>query len=447
MKSKSFQIINFILVAGMILSACASQAQAVSPAQPPSNVNSVPVSNNNNSTSPSVSQATMAPTTMAMPAMTPESSMMSTMSGPTTKTGATDLRQTLDRLFSEHVLLAASATGAALGGRQDEFKAAADALDGNSKDIAAAIGSVYGQSAADAFLPLWRNHINLVVNYTTGLATKDKAKSDKAVQDLIAYTKVFADFLTKADPNLDNAATAKMVEYHILTLKAVIDAQANGDPTQVYTALRTARAHMSMFAESLATAIAQQFPDKFSGQADSPAATLRASLDALLSEHVYLAADATGAALGGRQAEFQAAAATLDDNSKDIAAAVGSIYGQKAQDTLLPLWRSHINLVVDYTTGLATKDKAKSDKAVQDLLGYIPQLAAFFSSANPSLDKATLTDLIKTHILTLKSVIDAQAAGNPVDAYTALRAAFAHMPMVGDPLSEAIVQQFPDKFK
>src|SRR5574341_1030806 len=58
--------------------------------------------------------------------------------------------------------------------------------------------------------------------------------------------------------------------------------------------------------------------------ADTPAADLRSALDQLLGEHVQLAADATNAALNGRDAEFKAAAATLDANSVDIANAIGS---------------------------------------------------------------------------------------------------------------------------
>ena len=53
---------------------------------------------------------------------------------------------------------------------------AAGALDGNSIDIAKAIGSVYGAGAEQAFLPLWRKHIGFVVDYTVGVATKDNAR-------------------------------------------------------------------------------------------------------------------------------------------------------------------------------------------------------------------------------------------------------------------------------
>ena len=69
---------------------------------------------------------------------------------------ASDLRVALNNLLQEHVFLAAVATGHALGGREAAFKAAAESLDANSVDLAAAIGAAYGQEAEEAFLPLWR---------------------------------------------------------------------------------------------------------------------------------------------------------------------------------------------------------------------------------------------------------------------------------------------------
>jgi hypothetical protein len=53
---------------------------------------------------------------------------------------------------------------------------------------------------------------------------------------------------------------------------------------------------------------------------------------------------------------------------------------------------------------------------------------------------------VKDHILTLKPVIDAQAAGDQPKVYTLLRFATGHMRMIADPLAEAIVKQFPQKF-
>src|SRR5215510_13504465 len=178
-------------------------------------------------------------------------------------TSAADLRVGLNSLLGEHVLIAAVATSHALGGRDPAFKGAVGGLDANSIDISKAIGSVYGPDAEKAFLPLWRKHIGFFVDYTTGVATKDKAKQDKAVADLVSYSEDFAAFLSSANPNLPKSAVAELVKGHIVTLKAVVDAQAAKEWPTVYSNLRTAASHMAMIADPLGMAIAKQFPEKY----------------------------------------------------------------------------------------------------------------------------------------------------------------------------------------
>jgi hypothetical protein len=365
---------------------------------------------------------------------------------PTSATPAAGLRVGLNALLSEHVYLAAAATNAALAGRQPEFQAAAAALDANSMDVARAIGSVYGPDAEKAFLPLWRKHIGMVVDYTVGAATSDRAKQDKAVTDLVGYTQDFGAFLASANPHLPKAVVAELVKHHVLTLKDVIDAQVTRDQDRAFRALRTGAGHMQMIADPLAGAIVKQFPDKVAGATDTPAASLRTTLTLALREHVYLASAATNAALGGRDAEFKAAAGALDANSIAISKVIGSVYGPDAEKAFLPLWRKHIGMVVDYTAGAATNDRAKQDRAVNELIGYTQDFGAFLAAANPNLPKAVVADLVKHHVVTLKDVIDAQATKDQSRAFTALRTGAGHMQMIADPLAEAIVTQFPDRF-
>jgi hypothetical protein len=338
------------------------------------------------------------------------------------------------------------ATSHALGGRDAAFNGAVGGLDANSIDIAKAIGAVYGADAEKAFLPLWRKHIGFFVDYTTGVATKDKAKQDKAVADLVGYSQDFGAFLSSANPNLPKSAVADLVKGHILSLKDVVDAQAAGDWPKAYAATRSAYHHMQMVGDPLASAIAKQFPNRFPGAPHAPAATLRTTLNMALREHAIIAAMATGSALGGREGEFKAAANALDGNSIDIAKAIGSVYGAGAEKAFLPLWRKHIGFVVDYTIGLAAKDKAKQDKAVNDLIKYSEDFGAFLASANPNLPKNTVADLVKGHIITLKDVVDAQAAREWTKVYANLRMAASHMAMIADPLGTAIAKQFPDRF-
>ncbi|HSE87081.1 MAG TPA: hypothetical protein VLJ79_12720, partial [Candidatus Binatia bacterium] len=140
-------------------------------------------------------------------------------------------------------------------------------------------------------------------------------------------------------------------------------------------------------------------------EAPTSAADLRVGLNSLLGEHVLIAGVATSHALGGREAAFKGAMGGLDANSIDISKTIGSVYGPDAEKAFLPLWRKHIGFFVDYTTGVATKDKAKQDKAVADLVSYSEDFAAFLSSANPNLPKSAVTELVKGHILTLKTVV------------------------------------------
>ena len=191
---------------------------------------------------------------------------------------------------------------------------------------------------------------------------------------------------------------------------------------------------------------AQEMEMPHSAPVSITASTLRVRLSTLLQEHALLAASATGAALGGRKAEFESAAAALDLNSVDISKAIGVVYGAGAEQAFLALWRKHIGFFVDYTVGVATRDKAKSDKAVADLVGYTQDFGAFLAAANPNLPKDAVAGLVKTHVLTLKDVVDAQASGDTKKAYMALRAAGMHMQMIADPLTDAIAKQFPARF-
>jgi hypothetical protein len=180
-----------------------------------------------------------------------------------TTSASSDFRVGLNSLLKEHVYLAAATTGAALGGRQDEFKSAADALDANSVALSQAIGSVYGSDAGTAFLALWRKHIGFFVDYTTGVAKKDMKAQDKAVKDLIGYANDFAAFLSSANPNLPASVVTDLVKTHVVGLKAAVDAQGKKDYAMAYAKVREAAAHMQMIADPLASAIAKQFPEKF----------------------------------------------------------------------------------------------------------------------------------------------------------------------------------------
>ena len=188
--------------------------------------------------------------------------MAATAGGPSS--AASTLRATLTAALQEHVYLAGIAvvTGVDHGLDSPQFEAAAGALDANSVALSEVIGSVYGQEAADAFLPLWRNHIGFFVDYTAAKATGDDGAAEQARADLEQYRADFGAFLGGANPNLPAEAVAAELVPHVHTLFDAIDAVL-GDGTDPFAALRTAAGVMAGTAETLANGIAAQFPERF----------------------------------------------------------------------------------------------------------------------------------------------------------------------------------------
>lgn len=174
-------------------------------------------------------------------------------------------------------------------------------------------------------------------------------------------------------------------------------------------------------------------------------ADLRTALNLMLMDHVYLAGNATGAALRGDNGGFTAAAATLDKNSVALSGAVGTVYGDPAGKTFLDLWRKHIGFFVDYTKGVAAKDEAAQKKAVADLDGYRKDFDAFITGANPNLPKGAVADLLVPHVSGIAKGVQEQST-KAATQYDTYETAVQHSQKIADPLSEAIVKQFADKF-
>jgi hypothetical protein len=169
---------------------------------------------------------------------------------------AADLQVTLDRLLSQHALLAIMTMQRGFDGSPD-FAAAAKALDVNTTALGDALGSVYGAEAKQAFETQWRAHIKLFVNYTRASATKDEAGRKTALDGLNGYKTSFAKFLNTAT-GLDEAAAADSLQAHVDQLIASFDAYTEADYDEAYSQAREAYAHMFMTGEALAGAIATQ---------------------------------------------------------------------------------------------------------------------------------------------------------------------------------------------
>lgn len=352
---------------------------------------------------------------------------------------AANLRSSLQGILGAHVVLAAAATGASLGGRGAQFAGAKAALFGaNSEAVAEAIADVYGAGSRATTLALWRKHLAFFVDYAVGLATKDQVKQDLALAALLAYTEEFgAAIEVLTEKKLTKDGVAAIVKEHIATLRAVIDAQAKAKQAEAFPAIAKAYAHMGAMAKTLGGTIAEQ--KSVAGDPASKAADLRANLNQTLAQHVAFATFRSAAVLGGRGAEAKAAGTFLDENNaEDLARVFGSFYGPDVEKQVLALWRAHLRMVADYTAGLAARDGARSARAAADLTAYAKGFGVALNAIVKALPAAAVEELVAEHVTSLKAVIDAQSKGNWTAAYGALDTAMRRMDAVASALATGI---------
>lgn len=171
---------------------------------------------------------------------------------------------------------------------------------------------------------------------------------------------------------------------------------------------------------------------------------LRVTMNRLLTEHVDLAAPALRNVFDGSD-DAEASVAALDENSVELAAAIGSVYGQDAEENFLELWRQHIGFFTDYVTAVKEGNQAGMQQAEKDLDGYVDQSSAFLNEAT-GLPKEALADSLNEHVEQVITIANSYAGGNYEESYKAQREATHHMSVTADTLSDAIVEKHPEKF-
>ncbi|MEZ4595613.1 MAG: cupredoxin domain-containing protein [Chloroflexota bacterium] len=178
-------------------------------------------------------------------------------------TPAVDFRVALNQLLLEHMYLVTFASEAQLDRYADEMAAAITSLNANGTDIGGAIGSLFGQSAADQFNLAWSAHNGLFVDYANGLLAGDQQMQDKAMQALTTDVVPRLASLLAGATGLPEDVLTGLVSDHIQNTKAAIDAQASGDATAAAAADLAAARHMQDIGDPLAAGIVAALPGSF----------------------------------------------------------------------------------------------------------------------------------------------------------------------------------------
>jgi len=172
---------------------------------------------------------------------------------------AAQLRMKLHQDLSEHTALAGVVTQKAATGAPD-FEAALAAIDMNSQSIASQMGTIYGQDAANQFLPTWRAHIQGYLDYTLA---GDAAQKEAVRQTLQQWVRDETNMLVSLNPMLPRDVVEADLGTHVSGTLQAIDAFGAQDFPRHYQLAHEGFLHSFMMGDHLAAGIIQQFPDRF----------------------------------------------------------------------------------------------------------------------------------------------------------------------------------------
>jgi len=139
------------------------------------------------------------------------------------------LRSRLGKLLAEHVVLVEDVTRAAVTNTAD-FTAAGQSVNGNTRDLAAAMDILFGATAAKDFQSLWAYYVEQVVAYASGSAAGDATRRERARANLHDFEGRMAAFLESVTgKRLGSSSLANAFLVHDQMLLRHVDAFAGKD--------------------------------------------------------------------------------------------------------------------------------------------------------------------------------------------------------------------------
>ena len=174
------------------------------------------------------------------------------------------------------------------------------------------------------------------------------------------------------------------------------------------------------------------------------ASDLRNGMRKLWSEHVMWTRNYIISALATLP-DLPAVTQRLLRNQDDIGSAIKPLYGDEAGKKLTALLRDHILIAADIVKAAKATDTKSVDAGQKKWRSNGDDMASFLAGANPSWNKAALTDMLHKHLdFVTQQVVARIKADWPADIQ-AYDAGYDHMMMFADMLSDGIIKQNPHK--
>ena len=188
-------------------------------------------------------------------------------------------------LLGQHASLVCRLMRAELRQDPDFLQAANDTVVANTEELAAAVASVHGPEAGEAFRLLWGSRVDLFFDYADGLADHDTDAREEAETNLDRYRTEWGGFIEDSTGGAIPAATAEEnLRVHIEQVLSHADAYAIDQYPTAFARLHEAFAHMFPTGRALVGGLTAAHPGELPVTVDDPSQQLQSTLGRLLGE-------------------------------------------------------------------------------------------------------------------------------------------------------------------
>jgi hypothetical protein len=175
-----------------------------------------------------------------------------------------EMQQNLRDLWVGHIFWVRHVVSNIATNEPEERGAAEQEVVANTKQIASVMTPYYGEVASEKFYSLLDNNIRAVREYSEAALAGDKRQQDSALAYLASNADEIADFLSHLNPYLQKDIVRGLIAAHGAHHVLQINQYKAKDYAPLVATWPMMRQHIYVIADTMTTALAKQFPDKFS---------------------------------------------------------------------------------------------------------------------------------------------------------------------------------------
>jgi hypothetical protein len=175
-----------------------------------------------------------------------------------------EMQQTLRDLWVGHIFWVRHVVSNIATNDPEERDAAEKEVETNTKQIANTMAPFYGEVASEKLYRLLDGNIGAVEEYSEATVAGNKRQQDAALAHLASNADDIADFLSQLNPYLQKDIVRGLIATHGAHHVLQINQYKTKDYAPLGATWPMMRQHIYVIADTLTTALAKQFPSKFS---------------------------------------------------------------------------------------------------------------------------------------------------------------------------------------